>query len=38
MENKEKVKIFRLDLKGELSHGICVSNLAAAVARELALP
>lgn len=34
---KKKVHIIQLSLAGEISHGLCVSNLACRVGRELAL-
>lgn len=38
MENKSNCKIIELNVAKELAHGICVSNLACRVARELGLP
>ncbi|MDY3918084.1 MAG: HD domain-containing phosphohydrolase [Candidatus Limivivens sp.] len=38
MGSNEKVRLFQLNLSKELAHGICVSNLASLIAKELALP
>lgn len=35
---RKKVRIIQLSLADEISHGLCVSNLACRVARELSLP
>lgn len=35
--NKKKLRIIQLDLAKEISHGVCVSNLACLVARRLGL-
>ena len=35
---RKEVRIIQLSLAGEIGHGLCVSNLAYRVAKELALP